>query len=79
MPFKIQTTHEMKFGDNMKGIEFCRKIAELSELGEIDTGKIIFSDESYLHLKSSPNRQNDREWLQINLMLATKFLSAPLR
>ena len=27
-------------------------------------GKIIFSDESHVYLKSSPNKQNDREWVK---------------
>ena len=62
-PFKIQQAHEMKPGDDVKRLEFCRKIQHLSASGELNTEKIIFSDESHVYLRSVPNKQNNREWL----------------
>ena len=62
-PFKIQPAHEMKPGDDVKRLEFCRKIQHLSASGELNTEKIIFSDESHVYLRSVPNKQNNREWL----------------
>ena len=52
----------MKLGD-VKRLEFCRKIQHLSASGELNTEKIIFSDESHVYLRSVPNKQNNREWL----------------
>ena len=66
-PYKIQQTHEMKPGDDVKRLEFCQRIKELSASGDIDVGKIIFSAELHVYLKYSPNKRSNREWLERKL------------
>ena len=61
-PYKPQTSQELKEGDKTKRLEFCLKIEEMIQNDELDTRNIIFSDESHVYLKSSPNKQNNREW-----------------
>ena len=62
-PYKIQESQELKPGDCKARLNFCKKIKQLIESGEIDVSEIIFSDESHVYLKSSPNKQNVRQWL----------------
>ena len=54
-PYKNQLTLEIKPGDDVKRLEFCQRNKEISASGDNDVGKIIFSDESHVYLKSSPN------------------------
>ena len=61
-PYKPQTCQELKEGDESKRLEFCLKIREMIQNDEVCPGNIIFSDESHVYLKGSPNKQNNREW-----------------
>ena len=61
-PYKIQVSQELKTGDVKKRLSFCMKIKQMIEREELDPADIIFSDESHVHLNSSPNKQNSRLW-----------------
>ena len=60
--YKPQLSQELKEGDDEKRLDFCRKVEELIQNYELDPSEIIFSDESHVYLKGSPNKQNNREW-----------------
>ena len=74
-PYKPQTSQELKEGDKTKRLEFCLKIEEMIQNDEFYTWNIIFSDESHVYLKSSPNKQNNRGWC---LSRAANRTSVPL-
>ena len=61
-PYKPRVTHELREGDNMRRLEFCNRIEQLVNDGELDVGDILFSDESHIYLSARPNKQNCRVW-----------------
>lgn len=61
-PYKPMVSQELKVGDDIKRLAFCKHIEELAESGELNPDDIIFSDESHIYLTTSPNKQNNRVW-----------------
>ena len=61
-PYKPRVTHELREGDDMRRLEFCNRIEQLVNDGELDVGDILFSDESHIYLSERPNKQNCRVW-----------------
>ena len=59
---KIQEAQELKEGDDESRLAFCLQVMDMIESKELNIGDIIFTDESYIYLKSSPNKQNQRDW-----------------
>ena len=61
-PYKPQISQELKEGDDIKRLAFCRKIERMIRNDELEPGNILFTDESHIYLRGSPNKQNNREW-----------------
>ena len=61
-PYKPQILHELEEGDGIKRLTFCNRIEEMIQDNDLDSGDNIFSNESHVYLKCSPNKQNNREW-----------------
>ena len=61
-PYKPQISQELKEGDDIKRLAFCRRIERMIRNDGLDPGQILFSDESHIYLRGSPNKQNNREW-----------------
>ena len=57
--YKPQVSQELMKGDDVKRLAFYNKIEQMMQ-EELNPGDIIFSDESHVYLKSSPNKQNTR-------------------
>ena len=72
--YKPQVSQELMEGDDVKRLAFCNKIEQMMQEG-LNPGDIIFSDESHVYLKSSPNKQNTRSW---GLSKPEKRTSVPL-
>ena len=60
--YKPRLSQKLKEGDDKKRLDFCQKIEELIQNDELDPSEIIFSDESHIYLKGSPNKQKNRKW-----------------
>ena len=61
-PYKIQLTQYISPAAISARLDFANLMIEKMERGEIDFGKIIFSDEAHFHLEGYVNRQNMRFW-----------------
>ena len=61
-PYKIQEAQELKEGNDESRLAFCLQVMDMIESEELNIGYIIFIDESHIYLKSSPNKQNQRDW-----------------
>ena len=61
--YKIQIKQQLSRDAPEKRYDFANTMLELIDSGELDTGKIIFSDESHFYLNNEVyNRQNCRIW-----------------
>ena len=57
------TTHQLLETKSMEArVKFCKTITEMSDSGEIDGNKIIFSDEAHFWLDGYVNEQNYQFW-----------------
>lgn len=61
-PYKIQTAQRLEPGDEERRVDFANIICELIDRKEIDTRKIIFTDEAHFWLDGYVNSQNYRIW-----------------
>lgn len=60
--YKPQVNQLLSNTDFMKRLDFCQRIKEMVENGDIELDKIIFSDECHIYLNGMPNKQNYRKW-----------------
>ena len=65
-PYKIQITHHLHEGDNVKRLQFCEKMQELIAENPNFLATVIMSDESNFHLSGYVNKQNFRFWSSQN-------------
>ena len=61
-PYKPQNSQELKEGDDIRRLAFWNRIEDMIQDNDFDPGDIIFSDESHVYVKCSPNKKNNREW-----------------
>lgn len=61
-PYKIQVYQPISPNASIKRLEFANRMITMKESGEIDFGKIWFSDECHFQLEGYVNKQNYRFW-----------------
>ena len=58
---KIQTSQELKEGDNINRLAFFNEIEKIMQSIELDPADVILTNESYVYLKDSPKTQKNLE------------------
>ena len=71
-PYKMQEAQELKEGVDESRLTFCLQVMDMIESEELNIGDIIFTDESHIYLKSSPNKKNQRGWRDEKLVVRSE-------
>ena len=66
-PYKISAVHELKPGDSVERVAYCKWFLDfLDREGEDILDVTFFTDEAYFHLSGYVNSQNSRVWCAHN-------------